>query len=322
MLSTNDQKTCFKIFEVTDSINKMYKILFLDEIGDDYLSQEKRIEAIDELRRLIELEEELYDELEVTIEKASDIYEAVDDRYTEEVLSCSSNIDTAFNCHNFSALSKERIKNRVYIRAMEGDSSLKQIVELIAPNAIIMRRLGEAITGDIERAFLYFNEKDINSTSGRNRLSKVKYQLIFISENAERHFLDNKDTDYLYFSYPLIADYYKVPQEVMLNQVISIGSDFARRALNTLICSNDEIEDDLLTNKDDRKMFHSYLKASIAPILNTPSYDGQIEGLETELQELDEVSMGAVSKSIDSIFDTLKSLDKEKVKCKYITLKN
>ena len=87
MLSTNDQKTCFKIFEVTDSINKMYKILFLDEIGDDYLSQEKRIEAIDELRRLIELEEELYDELEVTIEKASDIYEAVDDRYTEEVLS-------------------------------------------------------------------------------------------------------------------------------------------------------------------------------------------------------------------------------------------
>ena len=80
MLSTNDQKTCFKIFEVTDSINKMYKILFLDEIGDDYLSQEKRIEAIDELRRLIELEEELYDELEVTIEKASDIYEAVDDR--------------------------------------------------------------------------------------------------------------------------------------------------------------------------------------------------------------------------------------------------
>ena len=61
MLSTNDQKTCFKIFEVTDSINKMYKILFLDEIGDDYLSQEKRIEAIDELRRLIELEEELYD---------------------------------------------------------------------------------------------------------------------------------------------------------------------------------------------------------------------------------------------------------------------
>ncbi len=322
MLSANDQKTCLKIFEVTDSINRMYKILFFDEIVDDYLSQEKRIEAIDELRGLIELEEELYDELEVTVEKASDIYETVDGRYTEEVLSCSSNIDTAFNCHNFNALSKERIKNRVYTRAMKGDSGLKQIVELIAPNAIIMRRLSEAITGDFERAFLYFNEKDINSTSERDRLSKVKYQLIFISENAERYFLDNEDTDYMYFSYPLIADYYKVPQEVMLNQVLSIGSDFARRALNTLICSNDEIEDDLLTNEDDRKMFHSYLKASIAPILNTSSYDGQIEGLETELQELDEVSMGAVSKSINSIFDTLKSLDKEKVKCKYITLRN
>lgn len=321
MLNIEEEKICKEIFKITDLIKEKYMMLFFDEITNDYLSQENREEVIENLKKLTIQEKELYKKLEINVEKADDIYEAVNAEYYEKAYSMPLALDTVFNCKSFDRLRSERIKNKVYTKCIQSDKILGQLIGLIDLSAVPIQRIIEAINNDFERAFLYFNEKDIKKESVKDNFSRLKYQLIFISENAEGYYLNNNDKDYMYFSYPSVANFYNIPENIVFKYLVNEETKLTSKSLNTLICSNNEIENAQCQTADDMKMFHSYLRASLAIILNTPFYNEQIELLENELEELEELSQGAASMSVDNIIDTTKSMDDEKCKCKYLTFK-
>lgn len=358
MLSVKEQEICKKIFGITEAINDIYQVLFFDEMTADYLTKDNKKIIVDELNQLIKQENKLYEQLEVNLWKASEIIELVEKEYPERVVALNTQVETAIGCDDFDALNAERIIDRIYKRAIGNDKDLGKIMGIFDPHAVPTKRLTEAIISDFERAFLYFNEKLINEESFKIEFLKIKYQLIFISENVEKYFWEANDKEHLYFSYPLIAEYYQIPTEVMYNYVTNYGIDFSEKAINTLICNNDEIndnfefdeendmsyeendmsyeedneeisredenddiEEEILYNESTKKIFRTFLKAGLSLIVNTPCYDEQLNSLNDALNELDEESQSMMSESLNSIVDTITEIDKEKEKCKYLYFK-
>lgn len=329
-ITEKDVELLNEIMDHNYTIRILYKNLMYMEITNNKDTDNYR-KCLTDLKGAIDVEKELYSKLQLTPIKSRSIIRSlvltsdgysVEENNVLEVIA-NSNLSNLEFCRLLIRLEDYAIKHDdIYEQFLKGDPLVINHKDLM--NFIVTSRLIKADNNDLERAFIYFNQKEIEKCEDgdvRDQLIMIKYALSFISGNVEEVLLDNnfEVSDDLYFSSGFHADLMKIPKEKLDKMQISFGYNGCRKAINEMMYY-DDTETDFPAIELEQSIWSSYLKSSVSFFFNTSQGEKEIDEVKRQVFDFNDQICNQASQSTDFIFECLDEAKTEKTKFKYLSL--
>ncbi|MBQ7137055.1 MAG: hypothetical protein IJO43_03680 [Bacilli bacterium] len=327
-ISLHEQRIINEIIDISKLIINIYQRIFFEEI-EESINTENYWNLLSELNRVVEKEDVLYSKLELSIEEVTKLIEYLD-VIEPKYISHGNNVLDAINFPTNQPLYIHRILNRLK------DASLKEDKEwekwLIGNNAFLsqkeakkyigFRRLDMAVVNDFENAFVYYlNEQLENSNNENNRdaFARIKYNLLSISQNVEDNFLNaSKLNDGIYFTYPFISEYYRIPQQISEEIVFVACRGYCEVGMTNVLIRDDNVSNDF---ELDFITFFTYMKAGLSFLFSFDDYDYLMETLGDEITDINNCANNELSIITNLLLSQIDDIGSNKPKCKYIHLK-
>lgn len=308
-----------EIERISYMIYKVYSMLQNEELKNGIGSTHYQI-LFDVLKDRKQKENNLYQCLELTPDKADNIsgYLIKINNYREEY---EDNILDAIKSYNIQGLAVSRILNRLsdsVIQDREGHKKwlIKKGIFLGGDVEDFLRfvNLKEAITSDIERAFLYFNQNRLCSVKRDEKamVNRVKYNLLFLSQNMEQEFLNRQgsDIDEITFTFPFVGEFNGINK----GRIEVIQQDSGVKVFCNSVVNLASLNPDFKGSE----LYYDYLSAGLSALLSLENNSLIYSGLKGYIRTSDEINNRNCSFSVEQMINFIDNFEKEKPKCKYL----
>ena len=325
-ISLKDRDILEQIKEHTNLISNIYKRLFFEEITQGNKTEEY-YSLLYKLETFKKEEEKLYSELELTPQKANNLIGFVissNNKYQE----LENNVLTAINSINTQDLIENRIVRQLNIRLYKDKQEyLDWLVEsgffLTFDQAEEYNKFSEvnqAISNDFENAFLFFYTQIIQDSASekvKDYLTKIKYNLLFLSKNAEDELLYRRGSipEEIYFSFLLISEINQINKELMSETVETSGIHYCKSAIANILMNSILDED---TQDIEQNVFAQYLKSGLTILLALNNYKDLVKNMRMEMFMTNLITSGEFNASMDFVSESVKGIEKVKSKCNYL----
>lgn len=326
-ISLHEQKIINEIIDISKLIINIYQRMFFEEMEEN-INTENYCNLLSELHCAMEKEDALYSKLELSIEQVTKLTEYLD-VVEHKYISHGNNILDSINLSSNQPLYIHRILNKLKKSSLQDDKNwekwLMENSAFLSPKEakkyIRFRRLDMAIVDDIENAFIYYLNEQIgncNNEKNRDSFCRIKYNLLSISENVEKTFLNNRQLDDgIYFAYPFVSKYYKIPQQTGEEIVFMACRDYCGTGITNVLIRDDNVNNEFDL---DFTIFFTYIKSGISLIFPFDDYDYLMETLNDEITHINDCANNSLSITTHMLLSQIDNIDSNKPKCKYIHL--
>ena len=320
-----EQELMDELIDITKIIGEIYRRLYFEHStnGNNTLEYNKLVE---QLKRSLKEENQLYKELEITPDKTGDLIdyltvgERVDIEQGNNVLHSiyKNDYHDLYQYRIISTLVATTFKDKYkYLQWLLDEGSF--MTESSAEGYFMLKTFERTIDSDFDRNFMYqLNEKlnNCDNEQEQDRLAKIKYNLLFISKDIEDYFMDNTNIqDGIYYTFPFVGEYIGIAPEYCEDIQIEKGSAYVSHAMRGIFIKDDLVDENI---EIDFEIFKIYMRSGLGLIYEVKNHDELIELLKDEILETNEETNYRLSISTEVLLDELDSLNKEKTKCKYI----
>lgn len=326
MVTENDIKIFNKIIYDTQMISSVYeRLLYIEFMEDKNYCIYNGL--LNELKRLIKEEKELYNTLNLKTSKKVDLLEYLE-KSNKFNYNPEKNMFTSACNKNTKDLCIYRICNKLDEYSNLNNELIEQLkIEFDDDEELVNQFLKElkfrtAINDDFERAYVFFIQEEINKStdvSMKDYLTKLRYNLSFITTNIEKELVENNfnNSNDFYFIFPFIGDRLNIDKEYQKNieeDEIYNYSFTTIENIKEVLQLDDSMED--YKNKS-IKVLSLYFRAGISILYAHDNYEEFIDNLGNGISEYEEVD-----KTNQIIEMCLEESKIDVVKCKYLSMCN
>jgi len=326
-ISLQDQDILEKIILISKKISDAYFRLYEEEKNNN-CETVNYSKLLRELAQIKKEEQQLYDELQLTPDKSNDLQDYIiktEKSFTikeNNVLEAITNIDSR-TLYIYRILN--RLKNGFF---KSNEEWIKYLLDNNvffskgdAKRYIAYRRFDESLENDFENAFVYFLNQDTIEEAEDEFLKslciKVKYDLSYISETVENRLMTDEyyDKDSLYFTFPFIAEFYKINKDNAEDLQFQASYNYCGEALKHLL-----IKDELVKECFGLEftLYFIYMKAGLSLVYPLEDYDALIESLEEEICSINDSTNNKLSITTNALLEEMSYVGQSKDKCKYL----
>ena len=316
-----EQEITDEIITVTKTIGEIYRRLYFSRDN----TKEYNL-LVEQLKEYVKKEDELYESLNLTSEKAATLidYLIVGERKEIEP---GNNVLHSIYKNDYNDLFQYRIFNQMisltfknkkkYVQWLLDEGSFLDVCG--AEGYYGFKMFERTISSDFDRNFLYLlNERLNDSCSEREkeRLSKIKHNLLFISKDMENSLFEpNEKTDGIYYTFPFVGEFLGIDEVVCEDIQIEKSSAYVSQAMRGIFIKDDLVDDDVEISFE---IFKMYMRTGFGLIYEVERCDELIELLQDEILETNEETNDRLSISTDVLLNEIDSIENEKPKCKYL----
>ena len=324
-LFINDQKIMDEIIDISMLIGNIYQRLFSLYVKGAQNSKEYVI-LLQELEKCQNIEKSLYEKLNVTPEKASNLidYLVVSERFD---LQPGNNVLHAIYIEDYESLYPYRIVNKLIDLSFQNKQNyLEWLVEegnfldtISAESYFKIKKFESSIDSDFERIFMcHLNEELDNDNTDKERewFARIKYNLSFISNNIEKTLTDpnNVNSDF-YYTFPFVGEINDIDIEYCEDIQIEKSSAYISHAMRGIFIKDSLVDEDV---EIDFRVFKIYMRTGLGFIYEIENYDELIDILSVDIIETNEEANNWLSISTNILLSEIDEIEYEKPKCKYL----
>ncbi len=336
-----DYERLIELHQVTEEITLIYlRMIAIETYGFKEQSSEFRF-LVSKLKSMINLEGQLYKQLELTPQKAADIYDS--DDYCEanfiEIITNGitdnnlSNLRISRNLYNVALpyfMSNEYSNSKdedEYHDDMEDEESHilsdQEVMDLV-----ISKKMEMAMDDDVTKGVFSFLLEDIDNYDDvygiRYYLIRAKYILALTNPSIEAAMIDNNfSNNYsLYYTSEIIGKTLGLDSHDVANRKDSMALEIAYEIIdNPEYCNINLLKQ--YSYQAGKILSGCYLRAALLLLTDEKKIDEIVEDVEQNIASDDDEYNDYYEFNVyfEYLYDKLKSYKEDKKKCKYLFLR-